>query len=81
MIDEFVGSDRFSKKSFDSSSHHPIQPIALNESGTEKNRNVLADLSQSLECFLAVHERHCQVEQDKLEGMRLSPEKIERLEA
>ena|ERR1700736_4906022 len=80
MVDEFVGRDGLSEKTFDSGGHQAIQSIALNEPGAEKNGNVATDFPQPLESFLTIHERHRQIEQNELEGMRLSPEKIERLE-
>ena len=77
VVDDFIWRERFAQKSGDPGVHQTIESIALNKSSAENDWNVGANFAKPLECFLAVHERHGQVEQDQLKRVRLPAEKIE----
>ena len=81
MIDNFIGRERLAQKPRDSGIHETIEPVTANETGAKNHCNIAPDFAEPMKRFLAVHERHRQIEQDELEGLRLPAEKIESFKA
>ena len=81
MVDNFIRRERFAQKSGDPGAHQTIEAVAANETGTKNNRDVRSNFAEAMECFLAVHKGHGQIEQDQLKRMRLTAEKIERFKS
>jgi len=80
MIDNLIRREWFSQKPGNARFHQAVESILSNKSGAQNNRYFGSNLAQPMKCFFAVHERHCQIEQDQLESVRLSTKKIERFE-
>ena len=78
MIDNLVRCEWFSQKSGDASFHQTLESIGPDESGAEDHRNVTSYFPETVKRFLAVHERHGQVEQDQVDCPRLATKNIKR---
>src|SRR5438067_7180639 len=77
MVNNLIRREWFSQKSCDASLHQSVESILSNKSSAQNNWYVGSNLAQPMKRLFSVHERHCQIAQNHLECLRLSPESIE----
>jgi hypothetical protein len=77
ICDQLLRTMRFPEKPGHSRGHHPIEPFLGNKAGAQENHRVGANGSETAERFLAVHERHREIEQNEIEVVRALAEEIQ----
>ena len=80
--EQFVGPMGLANRTCQAASQHALDALlGLREkTGTEKCDDVRINAAQALKRFLAIHERHGKIEQDKIEPVRLFPEMLQAFE-
>lgn len=81
MRQHFIGTMRLPQKSRHPGRGHAIETFLLHVAGAQKNNDVGLDVAKPDKSFFAIHERHREIEHDKIEKVRTFAKNIEAFEA
>ena len=74
--DNFIGPVRSTEESGQAISHHAVEPPVFDKARVEQDDHIWVNRAEMVECLLAVHQGHGEIEQDEREPARVFPEKI-----
>src|ERR1017187_4677807 len=81
MTNDLVGCDWLAQKTRKTRAQHSIQAFLIDEAGAKHDWHIRTDLMQASECFLAVHERHGEIEKNEVEAVRAATKNVQAIEA